>query len=158
MWRHYTFFDKLVGVALIRYARCNVCGNEYKAPGTAGTSTCKAHTTSCMKKHPHHPGHKESGVEPLFNQTRHLQLLAKAIILHSYPLSIVEHHGLREVFTNLNPNVKHVCRNTILKYCIVEHDKFKSLLLQNFSGIVGRVSFTCDLCSGQHALIEVISL
>ncbi|XP_021758818.1 uncharacterized protein LOC110723758 isoform X2 [Chenopodium quinoa] len=32
VWRHYTFFDKIVGLAPIRYARCNVCGNEYKAP------------------------------------------------------------------------------------------------------------------------------
>ncbi|XP_021747193.1 uncharacterized protein LOC110713034 [Chenopodium quinoa] len=32
VWRHYTFFDKMVGLAPIKYARCNICGNEYKTP------------------------------------------------------------------------------------------------------------------------------
>ncbi|XP_021753564.1 uncharacterized protein LOC110735896 [Chenopodium quinoa] len=42
IWKHYTFFVKTIGNENVDYARCNLCGKEYKAPGKAGTSTCKS--------------------------------------------------------------------------------------------------------------------
>lgn len=35
------------------------------------------------------------------------------IIKHNYSFSIVEHEGIRDVFNNLNPNIKSYTRNTI---------------------------------------------
>ena len=42
--------------------------------------------------------------------------LAKMIILHEYPLRMVEHDGFREYSTTLQPLFKPVSRNTIKRH------------------------------------------
>lgn len=76
-----------------------------------------------------------------------MQMFAEAIICHSYPLRIVEHDRLWKLHSYLNPNVKHVSRNTILRYCILEHQKLKKLLLDTIASVESRICFTCDLWS-----------
>ncbi|XP_021730172.1 uncharacterized protein LOC110697131 [Chenopodium quinoa] len=63
IWKHYTFFVKTIGNENVDYARCNLCGKEYKAPGKAGTSTCRAHINACLEKHG-----LQSGNESQFDQ------------------------------------------------------------------------------------------
>jgi hypothetical protein len=51
--------------------------------------------------------------------------MAIAIMKHNYPYSIVEHEGLRDVFTYLNDEVKLYTRNTAKADCWKLYDKEK---------------------------------
>ena len=48
-----------------------------------------------------------------FDQDISREKLARAIILHEYPLSIVDHAGFRDFASSLQPLFKMVSRNTI---------------------------------------------
>ena len=48
-----------------------------------------------------------------FDQVRVRNKLARMVILHEYPLSIVDHIGFREFVTELQPMFKLVIRNTL---------------------------------------------
>ena len=71
--------------------------------------------------------------------------LACAIILHEYPLSIIDHVGFREFATSLQPLFKMVSRNTIkgdiMKIYEVEKDKMISYLEK----LQSRVAITTDM-------------
>ncbi|KAL2897450.1 Zinc finger BED domain-containing protein RICESLEEPER 2 [Bienertia sinuspersici] len=45
------------------------------------------------------------------------------------------------------PKVRHVTRNTILRYCLLEHERLKSFLRECLSELNSRVCFTCDCWS-----------
>ncbi|KAG6497069.1 hypothetical protein ZIOFF_044955 [Zingiber officinale] len=67
-----------------------------------------------------------------FDQEASRCMLAEMIILHEYPLTIVEHHGFRKLLASLQPLFKVPCRNTIksdiLKLYDYEKTKVLSLL------------------------------
>ena len=73
--------------------------------------------------------------------------LANAIILHEYPLSIVDHYGFRKFIATLQPLFKMVSRNTIksdvLKIYDVEKKKTYMLLEQ----LNSRIAITTDMWS-----------
>ena len=74
-----------------------------------------------------------------FDQDESRKELARMIILHEYPLSIVDHIGFRRYSTSLQPLFKMVCRNTIRKDImrIYDHEREKSMheIEKNQSGI-----------------------
>ncbi|WJZ94265.1 hypothetical protein VitviT2T_013139 [Vitis vinifera] len=80
-----------------------------------------------------------------FDQEISREKLARAIILHEYPLSIVDHVGFREFATSLHPLFKMVSRNTIkgdiMKIYEVEKDKMISYLEK----LQSRVAITTDM-------------
>ncbi|RVW73150.1 putative AC transposase [Vitis vinifera] len=88
------------------------------------------------------------------NEIKHLHVhidrnlrekLASAIILHEYPLSIVDHVGFRDFATSLQPLFKMVSCNTIkgdiMKIYEVEKDKMISYLEK----LQSRVAITTDI-------------
>ena len=64
-----------------------------------------------------------------FDQDESRKELAYMIILHEYPLSIVDHIGFRRYSTSLQLLFKMVCRNTIKKdiMSIYDHEREKSM-------------------------------
>ncbi|KAL2930729.1 putative AC transposase [Bienertia sinuspersici] len=79
--------------------------------------------------------------------TANAKKVHSSIMYHSYALSIVEHVKLREMLSYLQPKVRHVTRNTILRYCLLEHKRLKSFLRECLSELNSRVCFTCDCWS-----------
>ena len=71
-----------------------------------------------------------------FDQVRVRNKLARMVILHEYPLSIVDHIGFREFVTELQPMFKLVTRNTlksdILK--IYDNEREKALKITDKNG------------------------
>ena len=59
-------------------------------------------------------------------------MLAEAIIKHNLPFSFVEYEGIRQVFSYLNSDVKHIFKNTsnanVLKLYKKEKDDVKNKL------------------------------
>ena len=67
------------------------------------------------------------------------------ILVHEYPLSIVEHLGFKRFCCALQPQFTVPCRNTIKKDILtlygVERDRFQRIV----DGNLGRVAITTDL-------------
>lgn len=60
-----------------------------------------------------------------FGQETSYQELARMIILHGHPFSIVEHDEMRRVIKNLSPMVDAVSRNDMEKHCVALFQKEK---------------------------------
>ncbi|XP_022891878.1 zinc finger BED domain-containing protein DAYSLEEPER-like [Olea europaea var. sylvestris] len=80
-----------------------------------------------------------------FNQEKGRTELANMIILHEYPLSMVEHTGFRKFCNTIQPLFKVVSRNTIkadiLKIYDYERKKVMGLLERTNS----RIAVTTDM-------------
>ena len=74
------------------------------------------------------------------------------IVVHEYPLTMVEHHGFRKFVGGLKPLFKVPCRNTIksdiLKIYDFERLKTRKLLGRNTS----RVAITTDMWTASHQI------
>nr|KAJ0209822.1 hypothetical protein LSAT_V11C400161450 [Lactuca sativa] len=85
-----------------------------------------------------------------FNADTSRKDLAEMIIVHEYPLSIVEHHGFRKFVGGLQPLFKVPCRNTIKddikRIYDYERDKTMSLLAKTKS----RIAVTTDMWTSNH--------
>ncbi|RVW39564.1 Zinc finger BED domain-containing protein RICESLEEPER 2 [Vitis vinifera] len=148
-------FDKIIEDGQ-DYAICKHCKGKLKADSKNGTKHLQVHIDRCMKRRNvdirqqllavERKGHGKVQIGGFtFDQEISREKLARAIILHEYPLSIVDHVGFREFATSLQPLFKMVSRNTIkgdiMKIYEVEKDKMISYLekLQN------RVAITTDM-------------
>ena len=80
-----------------------------------------------------------------FDQVRVRNKLARMVILHEYPLPIVDHIGFREFVTELQPMFKLVTRNTlksdILK--IYDNEREKALKITDKNG--SRMTITTNM-------------
>ena len=141
VWQHFILYkeeEKLMG-------RCKHClKTVFRSESEKGTSNHSKHLRESCDKFKEFQ--KTQSVSS-FDQKVYCAMFARAIICHAYPLQIVEHDELRELHIYLNPLVKHVSRNTILKYCIREFDTHKAILSNVLSNLTGRICFTCDVWS-----------
>ena len=71
--------------------------------------------------------------------------LAKAIVMHEYPLSLVEHEYFRGYVSNVQPLIKHVSRSTIKKDILNLYDGEKSHFMGMLRGLNSRVAITTDM-------------
>jgi len=108
-WKHF----KLVYVDGVPYGQCKYCKSQYKNAKNCGTTSMWDHLRKCAKK-PRGEGDIDGDDEGhYFDQDVSRKQLAHAIILHEYPLSIVDHVGFRNFVASLQPMFKMVSRNTI---------------------------------------------
>jgi len=138
VWEHFEL-RRVVGghpIAVCKYCR----STKYKAEGRTGTSNLTRHLDVCKAfKDTYHSNVSE------FDQQKYCQLFARAILLHGYSLSIVEHEGLRELHAYLNSNVKTISRNTILKWCVMEHTRLRGYVQDALNSLTSKVCLTCDI-------------
>lgn len=150
IWDHYVFSqvngkDEMEG-KMETFATCMYCEKaKYKADPSFGTSNATSHIKSCSAYKLFRSENPEFGSS--FDQKVYCQLFAEAVLCHAYPLRIVEHEKLRKLHSYLNPKVRHISRNTILRYCTLENEKLKVKLRAKLAGISSRICFTCDCWS-----------
>ena len=148
-------FDKIIEDGQ-DYAICKHCKGKLKADSKNGTKHLHVHIDRCMKRRNvdirqqllavERKGHGKVQIGGFtFDQEISREKLARAIILHEYPLSIIDHVGFREFATSLQPLFKMVSRNTIkgdiMKIYEVEKDKMISYLEK----LQSRVAITTDM-------------
>ena len=141
VWEHFEK-KKINGIDKVV---CNYCKNALVARSTDGTKHLHDHLKTCQVKKEteateFRPAKKAAGekgktaVETHFDPDITRRKMARAIVMHEYPLSIVEHQGLRDVMSSLNQLWKPVSRNTIKKDILdmyeCERAKYISLLEQ----------------------------
>ena len=84
-----------------------------------------------------------------FDQNVSRNELARMIILHEYPLSVVDHIGFRKYSTSLQPLFRMVSRNTIKDILSIyekEREKSKHEIDKN----QGIISITTDMWTSQN--------
>ncbi|RVW49143.1 putative AC transposase [Vitis vinifera] len=148
-------FDKIIEDGQ-DYAICKHCKGKLKADSKNGTKHLHVHIDRCMKRRNvdirqqllavERKGHGKVQIGGFtFDQEMSREKLARAIILHEYPLSIIDHVGFRDFATSLQPLFKMVSRNTIkgdiMKIYEVEKDKMISYLEK----LQSRVAITTDM-------------
>ena len=153
VWPHFS----RVRVGEIMKARCKYCRKLLGGETHNGTSHLRNHLrNSCIQKKIHDGQQRILG--PNYNPTGPPQLaasqykadvarkeLCSMILVHEYPLSIVEHLGFKRFCCALQPQFTVPCRNTIKKDILtlygVERDRFQRIV----DGNLGRVAITTDL-------------
>ncbi|XWS19111.1 hypothetical protein CRYUN_Cryun32bG0103400 [Craigia yunnanensis] len=165
VWDHFTV--ETVGDGCIR-AFCNQCKKSFAyitGSKLAGTSHLKRHIALGIcpvsrQRNQQTPDSKTGNAtdEPKkryratpgfanipFNQECCNHEIAKMIIMHEYPLHIVEHPGFIDFVKTLQPQLNMPSFNNIQGDCVAMYLKEKQSLLNFISEIPGRVSLTLDL-------------
>ncbi|KAH7845226.1 hypothetical protein Vadar_005350 [Vaccinium darrowii] len=132
-------FDKLPpGVDGKKWAKCNYCGQKYRRE--SGTSSLLHHNCPNKDSHDFHPS-----IE--IDQERYRQKMAMAIIKHNYPFKFVEHEGIRDIHSYLNPAAKSVSRNTAKADVLKLFEREKINLKGELESVASKICLTSDLWS-----------
>ncbi|XP_010687924.2 zinc finger BED domain-containing protein DAYSLEEPER isoform X1 [Beta vulgaris subsp. vulgaris] len=178
VWEHFTI--ETVGVGC-RRAYCKVCKQSFAystGSKVAGTSHLKRHIAkgTCpvvlrqQEKNqlsPYMPktGGTDAGTEHqpkrryrsssspylIFDQDRCRHEIAKMIIMHDYPLHMVEHPGFVSFVQNLQPRFDMVSFNIVQGDCVAIFLREKQNLQRFIEGIPGRICLTLDMWTSSQS-------
>ncbi|XP_057550579.1 zinc finger BED domain-containing protein DAYSLEEPER-like [Amaranthus tricolor] len=126
----WTYFD-LVHVNGVQMAKCKTCKKILSYKRKIDGSTYLAVN--------------EKPKKVVFDQEVSRKELMKMVVMHEYPLSMVDHIGFRNFVRSLNDNFKMISRNTlkndVIKTYNTERSSLKVLLERN----EGRIAITTDM-------------
>uniref|UniRef100_A0A0R0I8W9 BED-type domain-containing protein n=1 Tax=Glycine max TaxID=3847 RepID=A0A0R0I8W9_SOYBN len=88
----------------------------------------------------------------IFDQDQGRNDIARMIIMHDYPLHIVEHLGFVAFVQNLQPQFKRETFNSIQGDCVATYLMEKQHLLKCIDGLHGRVCLTLDTWTSSLSL------
>ncbi|XP_054821215.1 zinc finger BED domain-containing protein DAYSLEEPER-like isoform X2 [Prosopis cineraria] len=88
----------------------------------------------------------------IFDQDRCRHEIAKMIIMHDYPLHMVEHPGFVAFVQNLQPQFNMVTFNTIQGDCVATYLSEKQNLMKYFEGLPGRFCLTLDMWTSNQSV------
>uniref|UniRef100_A0A2N9E8Y2 BED-type domain-containing protein n=1 Tax=Fagus sylvatica TaxID=28930 RepID=A0A2N9E8Y2_FAGSY len=159
VWNHF----KLKTVEGKMKAQCNYCKKHLLGESKQGTNHLHTHLERCpslklrgdlrrqvMIKEQGKANKKVSASPYNFDQEGSREDLAHMVIMHEYPLAMVDHVGFRRFVSGLQPNFKLVSRNTlkqdILK--IYDYEKQKSMAKIDNNG--SRVAITTDMWTSSN--------
>jgi len=160
VWEHFTVKTDGPGCARAYCKRCQKSFAYLKDSKQSGTSHLKRHIALgiCQKnkkipcsKTDADPPKKRAKAKPYiaataisFDQERCNSKIAKMIILHDYPLHIVEHQGFIDFVRALQPQFNPLSFNAIQGDCVAMYRREKQTLLNLIDRIPGRVNLTLD--------------
>ncbi|KAH9624568.1 hypothetical protein KSS87_023854 [Heliosperma pusillum] len=178
VWEHFTIETVSAGC---RRACCKVCKQSFAystGSKVAGTSHLKRHIAkgTCpvilrqQEKNqlsPYLP--KSGGTETgsvqqpkrryrtsgspylIFDQDRCRHEIARMIIMHEYPLHMVEHPGFVSFVQNLQPRFDMVSFNIVQGDCVATFLREKQTLQKFVEGIPGRICLTLDMWTSNQS-------
>ncbi|XP_057550573.1 zinc finger BED domain-containing protein RICESLEEPER 2-like [Amaranthus tricolor] len=149
----------------VEKAECNHCNKLLSAGAKAGTSHLKDHIQSCRKRIC-----QDLRQTRLFGTQRNVndssdsltlapyefcqedgrKDLAEMIILHEYPISMVEHYGFRKYSKTLQPGFKVPCRTTTRKDIMKRYEDEKDNILALLRNVKSRISLTTDMWTASN--------
>ncbi|KAK7330069.1 hypothetical protein VNO77_24254 [Canavalia gladiata] len=88
----------------------------------------------------------------IFDQDRCRHEIARMIIMHDYPLHMVEHPGFVAFVQNLQPQFNMVTFNTVQGDCVATYLMEKQNLMKYFEGLPGRVCLTLDVWTSSQSV------
>ncbi|XVE98373.1 hypothetical protein REPUB_Repub03eG0101300 [Reevesia pubescens] len=87
-----------------------------------------------------------------FDQDCCRQEIARMIVMHDYPLHMVEHPGFIAFVQNLQPRFDKVSFNTVQGDCVATYLREKQSLMKFIEGIPGRFCLTLDMWTSNQTL------
>ncbi|KAJ6819862.1 zinc finger BED domain-containing protein RICESLEEPER 1-like [Iris pallida] len=150
-------------------AICNHCKKQLTAGSRSGTTHLKNHLAICINSGTRRPDRgdrqrkrrklvvrraapydsKNDGAlnhnGPHFDQELSRHDLARMIVLHEYPLSMVHHAGFRTFIRNLQPQFQMVSQDLVKDDCIKIYENLRLKLYDVLDKIPCRVSLTADI-------------
>ncbi|XP_059650409.1 zinc finger BED domain-containing protein RICESLEEPER 3-like [Cornus florida] len=153
----------------VQYGICNHCKARLKAPSNYGTMSLHDHIKICKKRKKNgdlrqfvlqsnitkNQGTSEAQVEYrnfVFDQNVSRHELACMIIVHEYPLSMINHSRFRKfVNSSLQPFFNMVFRNTIKGDILKIYDSEKVKTSKFMEELNGRVAITSDMWTCNHS-------
>lgn len=76
--------------------------------------------------------------------------LVNMIVMHEYPLSMVDHIGFRRYSQSLNPDFKVISRNTIKSDILKDFKEEKSHLMKLLAACSSKVAITTDMWTSDN--------
>ncbi|XP_023752092.2 zinc finger BED domain-containing protein RICESLEEPER 3-like [Lactuca sativa] len=159
VWNHF----KKMKVNGIEKAECKYCKKKLGGSSKNGTRHLHDHFKVCIRRpfqdiRQHILVGERKKVDGsssylsnyTFNADNSRRDLAEMIIIHEYPLSIVEHHGFRKFVGNLQPLFKVRCRNTIKGDIMSIYDFEKQKTLKLLDKNTSRVAVTTDMWTASN--------
>lgn len=139
-------------------AQCHYCKKFLGGKSTNGTKHLLHHMDTCIHKKLHEnktnkgqtflmpkgQGKKDLGIGT-YNAENSRKELASAIIMHEYPLSIVDHVYFRRFLSSLQPLFQVPCRNTIKKEILKVYEFERSETSKLFDSLQSRVAITSGM-------------
>ncbi|CAI0465288.1 unnamed protein product [Linum tenue] len=157
VWKHF----KKIKVNNMRKAKCNNCGKLLGGYSSNGTSHLKNHTSSCLHRKIHEgsqnilgPNYMAKGRKDLlasaFDASTYKNELDVAILMHEYPLSMVDHLYFKRFVCSLQPMFSVPSRNSMKKeiFCVYENERKKIQKVIDESK--GRIAITTDLWTASN--------
>ncbi|WOH05526.1 hypothetical protein DCAR_0624943 [Daucus carota subsp. sativus] len=90
-----------------------------------------------------------------FKQETSNHSIAKMIIMHDYPLNILEDHGFVDLVRFLHPQV-HLDINSVQEECVNIYLREKQDVIDKLSGILGHVNLALDLWESDQGLCYLL--
>lgn len=161
MWNHY---DRIQVDGVYR-AVCHYCSKSLGGETKNGTKHLHDHFRRCPKRkykdivdmrqqvlvnQQNKADERMSLTAHHFDQEVSKRELAIMIILHEYPLSVVEHFGFRRFVASLQPLFKMVCRNTIKSEIFKIYNCEKENVMRKLDKNRGRVAITTDMWTSSN--------
>ncbi|CAN6270664.1 unnamed protein product [Urochloa humidicola] len=161
VWKEFTRLE--VG-GTVR-AKCNYCSKKLSGLSRNGTNHLRLHLKTCIQKKIKlngktmaqstlRFGRTDVGTVSVenytFDQDIARQELSAMIVLHEYPLSMVDHVGFRRFVGALQPLFKIGTRNTIRADIMAQYELEKKRAIEYMAGIQSRVAITTDLWTSDN--------
>ncbi|CAN0840835.1 Putative AC transposase [Linum grandiflorum] len=152
VWPHYT---RMLVNGILK-AKCIYCKKVYQAVSTNGTSHLRLHRTKCVQKKIHDGSQKILGPNYIakgktelsanqFSSEVSRKELGIMILMHEYPLSIVDHLYFKRFCCSLQPLFKVPSRNTIKNDILTLYGVQRSAIQRELDGNKGRIAITTDM-------------
>ncbi|RRT69539.1 hypothetical protein B296_00016584 [Ensete ventricosum] len=153
VWEHFTV--EVVSNGCTR-ACCKLCKQTFaysNGSKVAGTSHLKRHIAlGSYTSDPPKKRYRTSGFVNVFDQEESYLYLAKMIIVHEYPLHMVENPAFVSFVQSLQPRFKMVDVNAMEGEVLSVYHKEKQNLMQIFGTMPGRISLTIGLWTTSQTL------
>ena len=156
VWNDFTKERKADGNCV---AICNHCKKQLSASSRSGTTHLKNHLATCTNTKVRKrkklvvrrlvlKGDKNDGVNmdlSQFDQELSRQDLARMIVLHGYPFTIVHHVGFKAFVKNLQPQFKLMSHDVVKEDCMKIYEGGRVKLRELLEKLPCRVSLTVDM-------------
>ncbi|KAB1208993.1 putative AC transposase [Morella rubra] len=119
--------------------------NQAQNPSTPYTPRSRTVGTGSATDTPKRRYRSPSTPYVLFDQDRCRNEIARMIIMHDYPLHMVEHPGFIAFVQNLQPRFNMVSFNTVQGDCVATYLMEKQSLMKFIESMPGRICLTLDM-------------
>ncbi|CAN0899607.1 Zinc finger BED domain-containing protein RICESLEEPER 1 [Linum grandiflorum] len=156
VWPHFTrFLDKNNEMK----ARCKYCKKVLGGDTNNDTTHLRNHTTRCIQRQLHDGTQKNIKTNFLpkgvlgkkelcsgqYNAEVARKDLATMIVMHEYPLGMVDHLFFKIFCASLQPLFKVPCRNTVKRDILAIYDVERKKIQKGIDSNKGRIAITTDM-------------